>query len=172
MNENTARHVEGVANLAIISKWLQPNAPLGFQRREIMELSAELQAAIEKTAALLRQVNGKVADLRASVRSEYRKDVAIPIRETFDAEMKHQLNGGDPIPGSFAAAMAASQPRRLNLADKLAVALEQIDTMALEQRAASIRPALACVPTKPTAEPGPLTDEPDELETDEETLWA
>lgn len=168
----TARHEEEVAKLAIISKSLRPNAPLGFQRREIMELSAELQAAVEKVAAILRQTNAKIGDLRASVRSEYRKDTSINVREFFDAELRHQLSGGDPPAGSFQAAMLADQPKRLNLSDRVAVALEMIDDLAKQQRAASIQPVRACAPVQPTTEPGPLTDEPDELETDEETLWA
>lgn len=170
---NTARPLAPtarVANSAMVSKSLQPNAPLGFQRREIMELSAELQAAIERTAAILRQTSGKVRDLQGSIKSEYRREVSIDLRKTFDDELKHWLNGGDPIPGSFAAAMQADQPKRLNLYDRVAVAMEKIDDMELEQRSARVRPPLACVPTKPTAEPGPLV-EPDEIE-ETENLWS
>ncbi len=153
------------------ARQLQPNAPLGFGRREVMELAGELQAAIERTAAILRQTNGKLADLKSSTRAEYRKEISADLGAMFDAEMKHWLNGGDPIPGSFAAAMAADQPKRLNLSDRVAVALGVIDTMEFEQRSARVRPPLACVPTKPTNEPGPLT-EPDEIEVDAENLWT
>lgn len=174
----TARHEEEVAKLAIISKSLRPNAPLGFQRREIMELSAELQAAVEKVAAILRQTNAKIGDLRASIRGEFRREIGVDLGAMFDDELRHWLGGGDPLPGSFAAAMRADQPKRLNLADRVAVALAMIDDMEREQRSARVRgcvvpteyPRLVPQPTE-QPDPSPLT-EPDELETDEETLWS